>query len=118
MEGVFQGGTLLPRTISWGSRNVDLGAVVLIEALDEFRPGNLFNPRKRSKRYLTTICAPNVEFTDIANVCALFSFRFYICLPLSAEAIKVIDKIPPHEGLHGRVDGIQIHLLLQGLIAI
>src|SRR5579862_6211124 len=118
MEDVFESGTNLPRTVSRSPGNVELCAVVLVESQNELRPGDLFHMHERAERHLATVRAPNVELINVLNVRARVPFCFHKGLPLPAETVEIIDQITAHEGLHGRVNRAEIHLLLNSLFAV
>ncbi len=80
--------------------------------------GDLFHVHERCKRHLAAVGASHVELIDVVDLRARAAFGFHVCLPLAAETVEVIHQVAAHEGRHGGVDIVQIHLLRQRLFFI
>ena len=65
-----------------------------------------------------SVAVPNPELADIVRLGAKFSLRLNVHLPHPPETVEIIDKDSSHERLQRLVHGIQIHPLLEHLVAI
>ncbi len=92
--------------------------VVLVEAHDELGTGDLLHVDQRTERHLAAVGAAHIELADVLDVAPRVAFGFDEGLPLTTEAVEVIHQIAAHEGLHGGVDIVEIHLLLDGFFAV
>src|SRR6185437_5399236 len=97
---------------------VELRGGVLVVAQDEFRAGDLPDVNERGERDLAAVAGAHVELIDVVYVCARAAFGFDVGLPLTAEAVEVVDQVATHEGLHSGVDVRERDLLLRGFFAV
>ena len=70
------------------------------------------------KRNVFSLVVADVELSNVFRPGAIFTLGLDIDLPLAAEAVEVVDKVAAHESLNRPVDVVQVHALLQNLVAV
>ena len=117
-EYFFQRLPALAGTVTRRQNAVDLCRPVTIEAYGKFRTRRRFHRHQRREGYWVSVIVPNPEEPDVVGFRAKFSFRLHVHLPHPPETVEIVDKESAHERLERLVDRIQIHTLLEHLVAI
>src|SRR5579864_8084550 len=60
----------------------------------------------------------HIKLAHIFCAVTILAFRFNVDLPLPSKAIKVVDKRTAHKGLYGPIDVLDLHALLEHLVAV
>ena len=97
---------------------VDLGAAIFIEAHGEFRTKPRLDGCERGERDVLAFIIADIKLSDVFRASAVLALSLDINLPLAAEAIEIVNEVSAHEGLDGAVDIVEVHALLQDLVAV
>src|SRR5438552_2784260 len=81
----------------------DLRGAVLVEAHGELRAWTRLKSGQRGKRHHLIFVVAYEKLPDILSPRAVVAFGLDVNLPLSPEAIEVIDEKPTHECLDGLI---------------
>ena len=100
----FKSSRGLIRAVSGCGAVIELGGAVLVETLGEFRTDTRVDRRKRRQRNALALVIEDIESAHVVDVSAVLRFGFYVDLPLTTKAIKVVDEIAAHESLKGAID--------------
>ena len=95
----------------------DLRRPVQVIAHREFRAGTRFKSRQGGERHHVTRSISDVELSDVLRA-TIGALSLHIHLPLTAEAVEVIDERASHECLDSPINILYVDTLLQYFVAI
>ena len=72
----------------------------------------------RGQRHHVAGVVEHIKLAEVLGLGAIVALGLHIDLPLAAEAVEVIHERAAHEALHGLVNVLQLHALLQHLVAV
>ncbi len=74
--------------------------------------------RHRGERHHVAGVVQHIKLAKVLGLGAIVALGLHVDLPLAPKAVEVIDERAAHETLHGLVDILQLHALLEHLVAI
>src|SRR5580658_4749339 len=117
-ENLFEGCARLIGAEARRGAAVDLGAAILVKTHREFRAELRFNRGERRERNVLALVVADIESPDVIRAGAIVAFGLDVNLPLTAEAVEVVNEIAAHESLDGAVDIGKIDALFQYFVTI